>query len=190
MEKLSRSLEFCVRVHSGQNRDGEAAVPYACHPVEVMLTLRHQAGVTDEDHLCAALLHDTVEDTDVSLLDIRKEFGERVATLVGEVTRNEPERPAGMDKHEHWLMKSGLLMEEIREMSWEARMIKLSDRLSNIRESETTRSGYKLERYRWQTIWILQEIPRATHPGLWDAVAGVIGKDEAEVLAAPRYPEH
>lgn len=189
MTKLAKALDFCVQAHRGQFRDGEAAVPYACHPVEVMLTLRHKAGVMDEEHLCAALLHDTVEDTEVTLLDIRKEFGERVAEIVGEVTRDEPERPEGMDKHEHWMMKTGLFLEEIRGMSWEARMIKLSDRLSNIRESEMTRSGYKLERYRMQTVWILQEIPRETHPALWDAIAAVIGQDEAGVASAPRYPE-
>jgi (p)ppGpp synthase/HD superfamily hydrolase len=189
LTKLARALEFCVQAHRCQFRDGEAAVPYACHPVEVMLTLRHQAGVLDEEHLCAALLHDTVEDTDASLLDLRKEFGERVAEIVGEVTRDEPERPEGMDKHEHWMMKTGLFLEEIRGMSWEAKMIKLSDRLSNIRESEATRSGYKLERYRLQTIWILQEIPRDTHPGLWDAIAAVIDQDAASVASAPRYPE-
>ncbi|MFM9873225.1 MAG: HD domain-containing protein [Fimbriimonadaceae bacterium] len=185
---VEKALGFCVNAHQGQFRDGEAAVPYACHPVEVMLTLRHFAGVTDETVLTAALLHDTVEDTEVSSEDIRREFGDAVADLVAEVTRVEPERPEEMSKDEHWMMRTGLLLEEIGQMSHDALLIKLSDRLSNIAESEKTRSGLKLERYRRQSVWILQAIPRETHSGLWDAIAGVLGTSESEIESADRFP--
>ncbi len=181
---VAKALEFCVNAHRGQFRDGNAALPYACHPVEVMLTLRHFAGVTDEVVLTATLLHDTVEDTDVQLEDIQREFGDDVAALVAEVTRVEPERPEGMSKMDFWRLRTGLLLDEIGRMSQNARLIKLSDRLSNISESEKTRSGNKLERYRQQTIWILQAIPRETHVGLWDAVASVLGMSEKQILSS------
>lgn len=187
LQLVGRALERCVKAHKGQFRDGEAAVPYACHPVEVMLTLRHFAGVKDEVVLTAALLHDTVEDTDLSLDDVRKEFGDAVAELVGEVTRDEPDQPEGMSKDEFWRMRTGLLLEEIAEMSHEARLIKLSDRLSNIKESEKTRSGDKLERYRRQTVWILQAIDRETHPGLWDSIAQVLNMSEEDIDSSPRF---
>lgn len=186
---VAKALDFCVDAHRGQFRDGEAAVPYACHPVEVMLTLRHLAGVTDEVVLTAALLHDTVEDTATTLEDVRREFGDAVGDLVGEVTRIEPERPIEMGKEEFWLMRTGLLLSEIGRMSFGARLIKLSDRLNNIAESEKTRTGEKRERYRRQTIWILQAIPRETHVGLWDAIAKIIGMNERKVLTATRFSD-
>lgn len=187
LKQVGKALDLCVKWHRGQFRDGEAAVPYACHPVEVMLTLRHFAGVTDEVTLTAALLHDTVEDTAATLEDIRKEFGDSVAQLVGEVTRDEPDQPEGMSKEDFWKMRTGLLLDEIGEMSHAARLIKLSDRLSNIKESEKTRSGNKLERYRRQTVWILQAIPRETHPAMWDAISEVIGMTESQITAAEPF---
>ncbi|MBL8067844.1 MAG: bifunctional (p)ppGpp synthetase/guanosine-3',5'-bis(diphosphate) 3'-pyrophosphohydrolase [Armatimonadetes bacterium] len=186
--QLTKALDFCVDAHRGQYRDGEAAVPYACHPVEVMLTMRHRAGVTDEEVLCAALLHDTVEDTQATLEDLQREFGPVVAGLVAEVTRIEPEREPGMGKEEFWTLRTGLLLEEIGRMSRMARLIKLCDRLSNIVESERTRTGPKRDRYRRQTVWILQTIPRETHVGLWDAVASAVGFDGAEIAAYPKFP--
>jgi len=188
LQLVAKALEFCVDAHRGQFRDGEAAVPYACHPVEVMLTLRHFGGVTDETILTAALLHDTVEDTETTLDDIRREFGDGVAALVDAVTRVEPERPEGMSKEDFWLLRTGLLLEEIERMPHGARLIKLSDRLSNISESEKTRSGNKLGRYRRQTVWILQTIPRDTHSGLWDAIASVLGMSESQIETADRFP--
>jgi GTP diphosphokinase / guanosine-3',5'-bis(diphosphate) 3'-diphosphatase len=189
LELAAKALDFCVDAHRGQFRDGEAAVPYACHPVEVMLTLRHFAGVKDEVVLTAALLHDTVEDTAATSEEIRREFGDAVADLVAEVTRVEPERPEGMSKEDHWMLRSGLLLDEIAVMSHGARLIKLSDRLSNITESEKTRTGSKLERYRRQTVWILQSIPRETHAGLWDAIAAVIGMSEKNIQSSARFSD-
>lgn len=184
---LARALDFCVESHRGQYRDGEAAVPYACHPVEVMLTLRHRCGVTDEVLLCAALLHDTVEDTNVTLAEIEDVFGLNVARLVKEVTRIEPPITPGQSKQAHWELRTGLLLKEIGRMSHNARLIKLADRLSNITESERTRSGKKRIRYRSQTIWILQAIPRETHPTLWDAVAQVLELDESKIRMAQSF---
>lgn len=173
---LMSALDLAVEAHRGTFRDGESAVPYACHPVEVMLLLRHEAGVLDEAHLAAALLHDTVEDTSVTLELVSERFGSRVAELVGEVTRDEPsdEETAGMSKDEIWELRTGMLMEEIGRMSGEARMIKLADRLSNIRESKRTRSGKKLDRYVRQTRMILEAIPREVCPRLWDLVSAEV----------------
>lgn len=189
-QKLQKALVYCVTQHAGVFRDGEAAVPYACHPVEVMLTLRFSAGVTDENLLVAALLHDTVEDTSSTIEEIDKVFGPEVAEIVAHVTRAEPDESetAGKSKEEVWLLRTKLLLDEIAAMPREGLLIKLSDRLSNIKESELTRSGYKLERYRRQTVWLLQAIPRATQPFLWDSIAAILKMDEAAIESAERFP--
>lgn len=171
---IERALSFAVERHQGVWRDGEHPVPYACHPVEVMLNLRHLGGVVSEPVLAAALLHDLVEDTETSLAEIEELFGDEVSGLVDEVTRDEPseEEKEGKSKQEIWEIRNGMLMEEIRGMSDDAKRIKLADRLSNIREAKLTRSGHKLERYVRQTRQILELIDRAVAPELWDLIEG------------------
>ena len=111
-------------------------------------------------------------DTPVTLEDIRSEFGAKVADLVAEVTRDEPTEveKEGLSKDEIWLLRSQMLLKEISKMSPEAMQIKLADRLSNIRESERTREQKKRERYRWQTVQILEVIPRDVNEDLWKAI--------------------
>ena len=85
MTKLEKAIGFAMRAHHGMRRKKEN-LPYIIHPLEVVTIL---AGMTDdEDVLSAAVLHDTVEDTGVSLEIIGKEFGSRVMELV-----REPEHP-------------------------------------------------------------------------------------------------
>lgn len=169
---IERALMWAVEGHRGTFRDGDAPVPYACHPVEVMLLLRHVGGVTEEAHLAASLMHDLVEDTPITLKEIEENFGAEIAGLVGEVTRDEPDNATRetLSKEDLWKLRTDLLMEEIRAMSVRAKQIKLADRLSNIREGMKTRSGYKLDRYIGQTRMILDAIDREVSPPLWDAI--------------------
>ena len=78
-ELLDRAIIFAVRAHAGTERRGKG-FPYIVHPmeaVEIVATM-----TSDQELLAAAALHDTVEDTDVTLEQIRAEFGERIASLV------------------------------------------------------------------------------------------------------------
>ncbi len=167
--KLHAALEFAVKAHAGQDRDGKMPPPYACHPVEVMMNLRYTGKVEDEDLLAAALLHDTVEESGVEFTDILDGFGNRVESLVRELTRYEPtaSETAGMTGEEIWELRSGLLLKEISEMTSNAQQIKLADRLSNLREARLTKPPKKLKRYEDQTKRILEIIPRGVNPGLW-----------------------
>ncbi len=84
MQLLQKALEFATVAHNGQVRKytGE---PYVNHCIEVVEILK-QHGVTDEATLCAAMLHDTVEDTEVTFQQIKNEFGHYVMRLVFFVT--------------------------------------------------------------------------------------------------------
>ena len=76
---LDRAILFAVQAHAGTQRRG-TAVPYVVHPVEAVVSV---ATMTDDQEvLAAAALHDVVEDTDVTLDELRAQFGERVACLV------------------------------------------------------------------------------------------------------------
>ncbi len=83
MDKVLRAIEFATKAHAGQTRKytGE---PYVMHPIAVSIIV---ANVIDDTEMhCAAILHDTVEDTDTTIRDISFEFGCRVATMVRELT--------------------------------------------------------------------------------------------------------
>ena len=78
-ELLDRAIVFAVKAHAGTERRGKG-FPYIIHPMEAVEIV---ATITpDQELLAAAALHDTVEDTDVTIQDIRREFGDRIASLV------------------------------------------------------------------------------------------------------------
>ena len=78
-ELLDRAIMFAVKAHAGTERRGKG-FPYIIHPLEAVEIV---ATITpDQEILAAAALHDTVEDTDVTIGDIRREFGDRIASLV------------------------------------------------------------------------------------------------------------
>jgi hypothetical protein len=83
-KKLDRAIEYAKKAHKGQIRKNSTN-QYVVHPLAVMKLL--STVTEDEDLLCAAVLHDVVEDTKISLEDIREEFGQRVAEIVDEVTK-------------------------------------------------------------------------------------------------------
>lgn len=87
MSRVNQARAFCIAAHSavGQKRKytGE---PYWTHPVQVAQLFSSVVGHGDEDAVCAALLHDVIEDTGVTVWDIREVFGGEVATMVAQLT--------------------------------------------------------------------------------------------------------
>src|ERR1700760_1957579 len=85
LDLVEKAYEFSLAHHAGQSRaSGE---PYLVHPLEVACVLAEMK--MDQAAIAAGLLHDCVEDTSVTIVDIRKEFGEQVAHLVEGVTKME-----------------------------------------------------------------------------------------------------
>src|SRR6204780_154079 len=84
-DAVSEAVEFALRFHGDQQRP--TGVPYVEHLLEALEVLVRGAGVSDPDVLCAAILHDVVEDTPCTIDDVRLAFGGRVAELVGWVTK-------------------------------------------------------------------------------------------------------
>lgn len=136
------------------------------------MSLRYVGGETDEDLLCAAALHDVVEESGANPEEIARETNDRTAALVKELTRHEPTDAERKDlsKDDVWRLRANLLLDEIRAMSPDAQKVKLADRLANVREAKRTKAGPKWDRYAWQTEEILKIVPRERNPGLWDAI--------------------
>lgn len=121
--KINRAIQFCIEAHAGQKRR-ESDLPYHIHPIRVAMNL--QKDGYKKSIVIAALLHDVVEDTDFTIDDIRTRFGEKVASLVAEVT-DDVELKATMTKVDYW-------EKTWNEMSNDAKIIKFYDRLDNIQD--------------------------------------------------------
>lgn len=121
-DAVANAVAFAVRYHGDQRRPTGA--PYLEHLLEALEVLVRGAGAGDPDVLCAAVLHDVVEDTACTLADVRREFGDRVASLVDWVTIP---RSGGDKKTAKEAYLTGL-----RDAPDDAILVKLADRVSNV----------------------------------------------------------
>ena len=135
---LDRAIIFAVRAHAGTERRGKG-FPYIVHPmeaVEIVATM-----TPDQELLAAAALHDTVEDTDVTVEQIRTEFGERIASLVASESDTMPEgvserlrvgeQSSGME--DSWHARKHAAIDRLAHASHDAKIVALGDKLSNMR---------------------------------------------------------
>jgi GTP diphosphokinase / guanosine-3',5'-bis(diphosphate) 3'-diphosphatase len=122
---LIDALSFAAERHRGQRRKDRAASPYINHPIALLRVLTLEGGVRDPVVLCAALLHDTVEDTGTSPQEIAARFGTDVAAVVLEVTD---------DKRLPKAERKRLQVEHAGQVSASARLVKLADKICNLRD--------------------------------------------------------
>ena len=120
---FDKALKFATDAHSGTERRGKG-FPYIIHPMEAVAIV---ATITsDPELLAAAVLHDTVEDTDVTIEDIRNEFGERVATLVHHET-------APLPSNAPWRTRKQSQADLLASAPRDSKIVALGDKLSNLR---------------------------------------------------------
>jgi (p)ppGpp synthase/HD superfamily hydrolase len=124
MVTLARAYHFAALKHVEQRRKGEAAEPYMNHLTEVAELVAQATRGSDPDIVVAAVLHDTVEDTEATLEELQALFGERVAALVGECSD---------DKTLLKAERKALQIEHAAHASRGAQIIKLADKTSNVR---------------------------------------------------------
>ena len=155
-DRLARAATFACAAHQGQTRD-DNSTPYAIHLFRVVEYLRSIAQERDEDVLCAAFLHDTIEDTGHTFDSVAVQFGAPVAALVAELT-NDNRLPKARRRE--------AMIEHIAVISPRAKRIKLSDRLDNV--CDLLRGGNasleKCERYIRETQQILNACAEACAP--------------------------
>ena len=124
---LDRAIIFAVRAHAGTERRGKG-FPYIVHPleaVEIVATM-----TPDQELLAAAALHDTVEDTDVTIEQIRAEFGDRIASLVAS---DSDEKVSGVSAEQSWVIRKQAAINRLSHASRDAKTVALGDKLSNMR---------------------------------------------------------
>ena len=133
-----RASAFAAHKHRGQRRKDVEASPYINHPLTLANLLANEGGVDDPITLCAALLHDTVEDTDTTADELQREFGAEISAVVLEVTDDRT-----LPKAE----RKRLQVEHAAVISDRAKLVKLADKISNLRSMQTSPpADWKLER--------------------------------------------
>lgn len=126
-ELLDRAIVFAVRAHAGTERRGKG-FPYIVHPMEAVEIVATMSP--DQELLAAAVLHDTVEDTDVTLEQIRAEFGDRVAALVA---LESDTKVSGVSGEESWRIRKQAAIDRLASAPRDAKIVALGDKLSNMR---------------------------------------------------------
>jgi len=120
---ISKAFQFAAQKHKGQERKDSNSSPYIDHPVSVAQVLAEVGGIDDPQILAAALLHDTLEDTETTLEELEANFGKKVGRIVEEVT-DDKSLPKG-ERKKRQIQHAAML-------SPEAVLIKLGDKISNV----------------------------------------------------------
>lgn len=149
--KIKEAFVFAQKKHKGQVRRFDSS-PYVFHPLRVANSVLHHGG--EQDQIIAALLHDTLEDTQTSYLEIKILFGKKVADLVSELTSNKEEIKAqGKIKY---------LTKRFNKMSSSALLVKLCDRLDNVSDFNMAPEDF-IKKYDYETKQIIKHLNRSLH---------------------------
>ena len=158
--KLLQAMHFAAHKHRDQRRKDPRGTPYINHPLDVAHILWFEGEVHDIDVLTAAILHDTVEDTDTTMDEIELAFGHAVARYVEEVTDD-----TSLSRHE----RKAAQLAKAAEISHGAKLIKLGDKISNLRDiARSTPVGWTPGRCRNYFEWAAGVVNqmRGTNAGL------------------------
>ena len=172
---LVEAADFAARKHVAQRRKSEAAEPYVNHLAEVAAMLAEATDGEDPVLVMGGLLHDTIEDTATTYQELAERFGEKVASLVQEVSDDK-----SLPKAE----RKRLQIEETPSKSRRARLLKIADKTSNVRALiQSPPKDWSIERLRDYALWAEAVVKscRGLNPKLEE------GFDEALRAAKQRF---
>ncbi|PRP83330.1 guanosine-3',5'-bis 3'-diphosphatase [Planoprotostelium fungivorum] len=141
---LFDTINFAALRHRHQRRKGDDS-SYIIHPLGVAKILHSEGGVNDLKVLQAAVLHDTVEDTNTTLEELKQTFGEEVARIVSEVTDNKSLSADARKRHQ---------VEHAKDISHEGKLVKLADKIYNLRDLlQVPPKGWDSKRIQGYFVW-------------------------------------
>ena len=147
MESVVKAADFAANKHKDQRRKNKSATPYINHPIGVANILTSEGKITDPIVIQAALLHDTVEDTDTTIEEIGDVFGDKIKQIVAEVTD---------DKNLPKQTRKQIQIDTAHKKSPEAKLVKLADKLHNLRSLDSAEGvpvGWEEKRINEYFIW-------------------------------------
>jgi guanosine-3',5'-bis(diphosphate) 3'-pyrophosphohydrolase len=143
--ELLAAITFSADKHRNQRRKDAEASPYINHPLQLAHVLASEGGVTDLQTLIAAVLHDTVEDTETRYEELRDRFGAQVADVVMEVSDDKTLSKAARKRHQ---------IDHAPHMSPRAALVKLADKTCNLRDvANRPPAGWSLARKQEYFDW-------------------------------------
>jgi guanosine-3',5'-bis(diphosphate) 3'-pyrophosphohydrolase len=152
LDLVMRAAQFAAQKHKDHRRKDAGQTPYINHPIALAATLS-EAGVRDPEVLAAALLHDTIEDTDTTYDDLRGEFGKAIADLVAEVTDA---------KFLEKTSRKKIQVSRAGHASDRAKLVKLADKICNLRDIlGSPPAGWSLDRRRKYFDWAKEVVDQA-----------------------------
>ena len=125
LKMLLKALAFAAHKHKDERRKDVDSSPYINHPISLANILCNEGHVSDTDVICAALLHDTVEDTDTTAEELEQEFGTVIRSIVMDVTD---------DKTLAKAVRKQRQIDHAAHISDQAKLVKLADKISNLRD--------------------------------------------------------
>jgi GTP diphosphokinase / guanosine-3',5'-bis(diphosphate) 3'-diphosphatase len=141
---------FAAHKHRDQRRKGAEASPYINHPIAVANVLANEADITEPVILAAALLHDTIEDTDTTADELTAQFGREIAAIVLEVTDDK-----SLPKQE----RKRLQVAHAATLSEKAKLVKLADKICNLRDmNHSPPVGWSTQRKAEYFAWAKQVV--------------------------------
>ena len=157
---ILRALDFAALKHRDQRRKDAQASPYINHPIALANVLVGEGGVSEPVVIAAALLHDTLEDTQTTAGELRAAFGDAITRVVEEVTD---------DKSLLKAERKRLQVEHAATISREAKLVKLADKICNVRDvADHPPAKWDLTRRREYFEWAKAVVDRmrGIHPAL------------------------
>ena len=149
---LLKALTFAARKHRDQRRKDAEASPYINHPIALADVLVNEAGVADVEVLCAALLHDTIEDTETTPEELEREFGRDIADIVVELTDNKMLKKR---------TRKRMQIAHAASASRQAKLVKLADKVCNLRDiTARPPASWGVERRREYFDWAKTVVDR------------------------------
>ena len=172
---FAKAVAFAADKHRNQRRKDAEASPYINHPIALANVLANDGGVEDVTVLCAAVLHDTIEDTETTSEELQAIFGPKVASVVMEVTD---------DKSLEKSLRKQRQVEHAPHISKEAKLVKLADKISNLRDIiASPPADWSAERKQAYFEWAAKVVAgvRGVHPGLESVFDGLLAR-QAELV--------
>ena len=170
LDKISKAIKFAVKAHDGQKRK-ITGIPSVLHSLEAASIVAYMTS--DEDVICASVLHDVAEDTKYALKDIEKRFGKRVAYLVSSETEN---KRSSLAPETTWKIRKEETLAHLRQTTDKnVKTLWLGDKLSNVRSiyNEYLTVGDDI----WKNFHVKD---KNLHKWYYESVAEILKKDFAD----------
>lgn len=165
-----KAVAFAADKHRTQRRKDADASPYINHPIALANVLANEGGVTDVVVLSAAVLHDTIEDTNTTAEELTAIFGAKITATVLDVTDDK-----SLDKH----VRKQRQIEHAPHISKEAKLVKLADKICNLRDIlASPPADWSPERKQGYFDWAAKVVAgvRGVHPELEAVFDGLLAR--------------